>query len=162
MQNELVAPHKVDRSTEHLLRHARHPSFAVRFLGWSDDGRSRRRVGKQLPRTQDEGPAHMKPALCTHKYTYPLDERGADILVRYTHQIIEGTDVVTLTGIEADSSALAGIKDDMFSTDNDHLLKDLADDLVFSATFRWTDRIELRVDPAFAQVATQVFEWECR
>ena len=104
----------------------------------------------------------MKPALCTHKYTYPLDERGADILVRYTHQIIEGTDVVTLTDIEADSSALAGIKDDMSSTDNDHLLKDLADDLVFSATFRWTDRIELRVDPAFAQVATQVFEWECR
>lgn len=38
---------------EPLLRHARHPSFAVRFLGWSDDGRSRRRVGKQLPRTQD-------------------------------------------------------------------------------------------------------------
>ena len=104
----------------------------------------------------------MKPAPCTHKYTYPLVERDADILVRYTHQIIEGTDVVTLTGIEADSSALAGIKDDMFSTDNDHLLKDLADDLVFSATFRWTDRIELRVDPAFAQVATQVFEWECR
>ncbi len=104
----------------------------------------------------------MKPAPCTHKYAYPLDERSADILVRYTHQIIEGTDVVTLTDIEADSSALAGIKDDMSSTDNDHLLKDLADDLVFSATFRWTDRIELRVDPAFAQVATQVFEWECR
>lgn len=33
---------------------------------------------------------------------------------------IKGTDVVTLTDIEADSSALAGIKDDMSSTDNDH------------------------------------------
>ena len=104
----------------------------------------------------------MKPAPCTHKYTYPLDDRNSDILVRYTHQIIEGVDVVTVTGIEADPKAIAVIKDDMSSTDNDHLLKDLADDLVFSATFRWTDRIELRVDPAFAQVATQVFEWECR
>lgn len=104
----------------------------------------------------------MTPAPCTHKYTYPLDESDADILVRYTHQIIEGVDVVTVTDIEADSSALAGIKDDMSSTDNDHLIKDLADDLVFSATFRWADRIELRVNPAFAAVPTQVFEWECR
>ena len=101
----------------------------------------------------------MKPALCTHKYMYQLDDRSADILVRYTHQIIEGVDVVTITGIEADPEAIAVIKDDMASKDNDHLIKDLADDLVFSATFRWTERIELRVDPAFAQVATQVFEW---
>lgn len=99
---------------------------------------------------------------CTHKYMYQLDDRSADILVRYTHQIIEGVDVVTITGIEADPEAIAVIKDDMASKDNDHLIKDLADDLVFSATFRWTERIELRVDPAFAQVATQVFEWECR
>lgn len=104
----------------------------------------------------------MKPAPCTHKYMYQLDDRSADILVRYTHQIIEGVDVVTITGIEADPEAIAVIKDDMASKDNDHLIKDLADDLVFSATFRWTERIELRVDPAFAQVATQVFEWECR
>lgn len=102
----------------------------------------------------------MKPAPCTHKYMYQLDDRSADILVRYTHQIIEGVDVVTITGIEADPEAIAVIKDDMASKDNDHLIKDLADDLVFSATFRWTERIELRVDPAFAQVATQVFEWE--
>jgi hypothetical protein len=101
----------------------------------------------------------MKPAPCTHKYTYPLDERGADILVRYT---IEGTDVVTLTGIEADPDAVDQIKSDMTNPDVDYLIKDLADDLVYAATFRWADRIELRVDPAFAQVATQVFEWECR
>ncbi len=103
-----------------------------------------------------------KPALCTHKYTYPLDERDVDILVRYTHQIIEGTDVVTLTGIEADPDAVDQIKSDMTNPDVDYLIKDLADDLVYAATFRWADRIELRVDPAFAQVATQVFEWECR
>lgn len=104
----------------------------------------------------------MKPAPCTHKYMYQLDDRSADILVRYTHQIIEGVDVVTITGIDADQEAIAVIRADMCSQDNDHLVKDLADDLVFSATFRRTERIELRVDPAFAQVATQVFEWECR
>lgn len=104
----------------------------------------------------------MKPAPCTLKHTYSLDERDAEILVRYTHQIIEGTDVVKITGIDAAPEALAVIKADMSSTDNDHLIKDLADELVFVATARRTDWIELRVDPAFAKVATQVFEWECR
>lgn len=104
----------------------------------------------------------MKPALCTHKYTYPLDERDVDILVRYTHQIIEGTDVVTIVGIEADPEAIAVIKADMASTDNDHLVKDLADEMVYATTYRRADRIEMRVDPAFAQVSAQVFEWECR
>ena len=102
----------------------------------------------------------MKPAPCAHKYMYQLDDRSADILVRYTHQIIEGTDVVTLTGIEADPDAVDQIKSDMTNPLVDYLIKDLADDLVYAATFRWADRIELRVDPAFAQVATQVFEWE--
>jgi len=101
----------------------------------------------------------MKPAPCTHKYTYPLDRRDVDILVRYT---IEGTDVVTLTGIDADHEAVEQIKSELTNPDVDYLIKDLADDLVYAATFRWADRIELRVDPAFAQVATQVFEWECR
>ena len=103
----------------------------------------------------------MKPAPCTHKY-YPLVESEAEILVRYTHQIIEGTDVVTLTGIEADPEALALIMSDLTNPDVDYVIKDLVDDLVYAATCRWTDRIELRVDPVFAQVATQVFEWECR
>lgn len=104
----------------------------------------------------------MKPAPCTLKHTYPLDERDADILVRYTHQIIEGTDVVTITGIDADQEAIAVIRADMCSQDNDHLVKDLADDLVYAATYRWADRIEMRIDPAFAAVTAQVFEWECR
>jgi len=104
----------------------------------------------------------MKPAPCTHKYTYPLDERDADILVRYTHQIIEGTDVVTVTGIEADPEAIAVIKADMASADNDHLVKDLADELVHAATLRRAELVVLRVDPAFAVVDPQEFEWECR
>ncbi len=104
----------------------------------------------------------MKPGPCALKLTYPLDERDADILVRYTHQIIEGTDVVTIVGIEADPEAIAVIKADMASTDNDHLVKDLADEMVYATTYRRADRIEMRVDPAFAQVAAQVFEWECR
>ena len=108
------------------------------------------------------GPAHMKPALCTHKYTYPLDERDADILVRYTHQIIEGTDVVTLTGIDADHEAVEQIKSELTNPDVDYLIKDLADDLVHAATFRRAELVVLRVDPAFAVVDPQEFEWECR
>ncbi len=116
----------------------------------------------KMAREEESQGRHMKPAPCTHKYTYPLDDRNSDILVRYTHQIIEGTDVVTITGIDGKRDAVEVVKDDMSSTDNDHIVKDLADDLVYAATCRWADRIELRVEPGFAAIPTQVFEWECR
>lgn len=116
----------------------------------------------KMAREEESQGRHMKPALCTHKYTYPLDERDADILVRYTHQIIEGTDVVTLTGIDADHEAVEQIKPELTNPDVDYLIKDLADDLVHAATFRRAELVVLRVDPAFAVVDPQEFEWECR